>query len=149
MLNSSIVKSSDLLQYTCQYQSTRHWVCAPCNHTSHQTLECYSELSPLYPAAGVDYVSDAVMALVFTAADMSAQCVYITITNDMLLEDEEHFSVHLNASDIDVKFDTMYATIIIIDDDCKCTLMVQSTVLSSVGHCIQCLLMTVSYFFQV
>ena len=124
VLNSSIVKSSDLLQYTCQYQSTRHWVCAPCNHTSDQTLEYYSELSPLYPAAGVDYVSDAVTALVFTAADMSAQCVYITITNDVLLEDEEHFSVHLNASDIDVKFDTMNATIIIIDDDCKCTLMV-------------------------
>ena len=97
----------------------------------------------------MDYVSDAVTALVFTAADMSAQCVYITITNDMLLEDEEHFSVHLNATDIDVKLETQYATIIIIDDDCKCTLMVQSIVLSSVDHCIQCLLMTVSYFIQV
>ena len=73
----------------------------------------------MYPVAAVDYVSDAVTALVFTADDMSAQCVNIVIVNDTILEDDEHFTAHLNASDSDVKFDTKYASVVIIDDDCK------------------------------
>ena len=76
-----------------------------------------------YPAAGVDYnISDPVTtALIFTAGDMSEQCAYITIVDDIILEYDEHFSVHLDThDDDDVKLLKKYATIIIVDDDCKC-----------------------------
>ena len=75
-----------------------------------------------YPAAGVDYnISDPVTALLFTAGDMSEQCAYITIVDDIILEYDEHFSVHLNTTADDVKLLKNNATIDIVDDDCKCS----------------------------
>ena len=74
-----------------------------------------------YPAAGVDYnISDTVTALIFTAGDMSEQCAYITIVDDIILEYDEQFSVHLDThDDDDVKLLKNNATIDIVDDDCK------------------------------
>ena len=71
-----------------------------------------------YYLAGVDYISDPVIPLVFTPG-VSEQCAYITILEDSILEYDEHFSLHLNTSDDYVKFETKYAKVHIIDDDCK------------------------------
>ena len=69
----------------------------------------------------MDYISDPVTALLFTAGDMSEQCASITIQDDTILEYDELFSIHLNTTDDDVKVLKKYSSIDVVDDDSKCS----------------------------
>ena len=71
------------------------------------------------PTADVDYMASEVTTLLFLPGDVTPQCAYITIMNDTILEYTEHFSIHLDTTDDDVKLDYRYATVNITDDDCK------------------------------
>ena len=72
-----------------------------------------------FPTAGVDYISDAITPVHFIVEHVFEQCVYISVVNDTILEFDEYFTVHLKTTDGDVKFLTKYASIDILDDDCK------------------------------
>ena len=71
------------------------------------------------PTADVDYIASEVTTLLFLPGDATPQCAYITILDDTILEYTEHFSVNLDTTDDDVKFDYKYATVNIVDNDCK------------------------------
>ena len=82
-----------------------------------------------HASADVDYMASEVTTLLFLPGDATPQCAYITIVDDTILEYTEHFSVHLDTTDYYyhydyyyyhyVKFDYKYATVNIIDNDCK------------------------------
>ena len=46
-------------------------------------------------------------------------CLSILITSDTILENDEAFSAHLSTADQDVILGPVYASITIMDDDCK------------------------------
>ena len=50
----------------------------------------------------------------------TSYCTNITITADELVEGDEFFTVALSTSDEDVVLLPQNATIVIIDNDCKC-----------------------------
>ena len=47
-------------------------------------------------------------------------CFTFTIVDDLCAEDDEYFSVHLQTSDNDVIIHIAYASVHIVDHDCKC-----------------------------
>ena len=114
----SLVKLSEMLQCTCVWRSTQHWVCAHISgHIQNASLS--TNHSILMPTADVDYTASEVTTLLFLPGDATPQCAYITILDDTILEYTEYFSVHLDTTDDDVKFGYKYATVNITDDDCK------------------------------
>ena len=99
-------------EYTALGMCMYIWTHTKCNLTS-------ANHSIPMPTADVDYTASEVTTLLFLPGDATPQCAYITILDDTILEYTEHFSVHLDTTDDDVKFGYKYATVNITDDDCK------------------------------
>ena len=74
-------------------------------------------LSVFSPSAGADYVEER-LTLTFPAGE-TTDVVEIEIIDDIIVEGDEYFLIHMTTEDAGVTIATAYANVTLIEDDSK------------------------------